>query len=64
MKIIWSEFASSSLKEIYLYHRDAAGLIIAKKLRDKIFDTTRQLIKHPDSGTIEQTLLPLKEGHR
>lgn len=64
MKIIWSNFASESLKEIYLYHKEVASEPIAKRLKTNIFNTTRQLIKHPLSGQIEETLAMLEQGHR
>lgn len=64
MKIIWSNFASESLKEIYLYHKEVASEPIAKRLKTSIFNTTRQLIKHPLSGQIEETLAMLEQGHR
>ena len=64
MKIIWSDFASNTLKKNYQYHKEVAGKIIAKKLKSKIFRSTKQLINHPDSGQIEESLKQLREGHR
>ncbi|WP_436415524.1 type II toxin-antitoxin system RelE/ParE family toxin [Petrimonas sp.] len=64
MKIIWSDFARAMLKDIYYYHKEVAGIPIAQKIRDRIFKTVRQLIKHPHSGQIEEFLLSLNEGHR
>ncbi len=64
MKIIWSRFAITMLKEIYLYHKDAAGVNVAKKLKSKIFSSVKQLRKHPDSGQIEKSLEQLGEDHR
>ncbi|PIQ34982.1 MAG: plasmid stabilization protein [Bacteroidetes bacterium CG18_big_fil_WC_8_21_14_2_50_41_14] len=64
MKIIWSGFAIEMLKEIFIYHKEVAGNRIAKRIRTKIFSTTKQLRQHPNSGQIEPTLEILKEGHR
>ncbi|MCF8347452.1 MAG: type II toxin-antitoxin system RelE/ParE family toxin [Bacteroidales bacterium] len=64
MKIIWSEFASEMLKETYLYHKEVAGIRIAKKLKSNIFSSTKQLKQYPDSGQIEPTLEVLNEEHR
>ena len=64
MKIIWSNFASESLKEIYLYHKEFASESIAKRLKTNLFNTTRQLNKHPLSGQIEETLATLEKDHR
>ena len=64
MKIIWTDFASNTLSEIYTYYKEVAGENVAKKIKTNIFSTTRQLEKHPYSGQIEKTLEKLEEGHR
>ena len=64
MKIIWSDFASETLKDIYDYYKKVASVTIARKIKENIFIATRQLINHPESGQIEETLLQLEEGHR
>jgi toxin ParE1/3/4 len=64
MKIIWSDFATHTLKEIYDYYKENASFRIAKKIKNKIFSTTRQLKKNPESGQIEVTLKNLNENHR
>ncbi len=64
MKIIWSKLATEELKEIFDYHNDIAGIQIAQRLRDKIFNSTKQLKIQPSSGQIEPNLSRLNEGHR
>lgn len=64
MKIIWSDFAKNTLKDIFVYLKDEANVAIARKTRDKIFKSVKQLIKHPFSGQIEESLRSLNEGHR
>ena len=64
MKILWSDFAAETLKEIYKYYKERAGEPVARKIKTNIFVATRQLLKHPESGQIEKTLEQLKEGHR
>ena len=64
MKIIWSDFASEMLIEIYKYYRETANEIVARKIKTNIFTATKQLIKHPNSGQIEETLSKLNQGHR
>ena len=64
MKIIWSDFASKTLKEIFQYHKKVAGKNIAQKLKSRVFNSTKLLIKHPDSGQIEKSLKQLGESHR
>jgi len=64
MKIIWSDFASETLSEIYQYYKEKASPTIAQKIKTEIFTATRQLKKHPSSGQIEINLEELNEGHR
>jgi len=63
MKIIWSDFAYKTLREIYDYHKAIAGDRVASKIKSNIFSTTKQLKKQPDSGQIEKTLDKINEGH-
>ncbi len=64
MRIIWSDFAVSELKDIFQYYKSVAGKNIAQKLINGIFQSTKQLIKYPESGQIEESLRKLNEGHR
>lgn len=64
MKIIWTDFASETLTEIYNYYKEKASPVIAQKIKSEIFRTTRLLKEHPYSGHIEFNLEKLKEGHR
>ncbi len=64
MKIIWSDFASETLRDIFQYHKKVVGENIAQKLKGKIFHSTKQLIKYPNSGQAEESLAELNEGHR
>ncbi len=64
MTIIWSDFASVNLQDVFLYHVKVAGENIARNLRNKIFETTKQLEYHPLAGQVEHSLVSLQEGHR
>ncbi len=64
MKIIWTAFAAETLKDIFDYYKDIVGKNIAHKIKTKIFNTTKQLKKQPDSGQIEISLEQFGEGHR
>jgi len=64
MEILWSDFALDSLKDIYLYYDQIAGKKVAKKIKDQIFNSVKQLKKYPKSGQIEEMLIELDEGHR
>jgi len=43
MKIIWSDFASETLSEIYQYYKEKASPTIAQKIKAEIFTATKQL---------------------
>lgn len=64
MKIIWSDFSSDMLVEIFNYYKENASYAIAKRTKTNIFKATRQLIKYPISGQIEESLKHLGEEHR
>ena len=64
MKILWTDFASSVLANIYSYYRVEASLKVAKRIRSDVFKAVRQLEHHPQSGQIEETLKELGEDHR
>lgn len=64
MKIIWTDFASKTLLEIYNYYKDAANKEIAVKIKNGIFEATKQLVNQPESEQIELTLEKLGEDHR
>ena len=64
MKIVWSDFASKTLQDIYLYHKEKAEKNIAQQVKSRIFSSTKQLIQYPNSGQLEETLAQLDEGHR
>lgn len=64
MQVIWTNFAVSELKSIYLYYRMVAGDSIADNIRKSVFIATKHLAKYPLSGTIEENLIDLNQEHR
>lgn len=64
MKVIWSDFASEMLNEIYSYHKEITSVRIAKKIKKGIFVSTKHLLRHPQLGQIQIYLEQLNEGHR
>ena len=64
MKIIWTDFASKMLREIYDYHKVNASRKTAVKIKKNIFASTRQLKNHPEMGQLEPFLMRLNENHR
>jgi len=63
-QIIWTNFAISELKNIYLYYRMIASDKVADKIRKSIFDGTKPLIKQPLIGAVEENLIDLGQEHR
>jgi plasmid stabilization system protein ParE len=63
-QIIWTNFAITELKNIFLYYRMVAGDKTAEKIRKSIFNSTKPLIKNPLIGAIEENLTELKQEHR
>ncbi|MDD2550060.1 MAG: hypothetical protein PHD00_08205 [Bacteroidales bacterium] len=41
MKVIWSDFASEMLKDIYDYYKEVANETIVRKIKENIFIATR-----------------------
>ena len=64
MKVIWSDFAIRMIKEIHFYHKEKVSIKIANKIKKDIFSTTKQLLKHPFSGSEEKALKKLNQNHR
>jgi plasmid stabilization system protein ParE len=64
MRVIWSDFASTSLYDIYKYYKEAAGKNVARRIKSRIFYAARHLNRHPESGQIEPNLNQLGENHR
>lgn len=64
MKIVWTDFASETLSDIYEYYKEKASPILAQKIKSEIFKSTRQLKQFPYSGHVELNLQKLNEGHR
>ena len=64
MKIIWTDFAANSLLEIYQFYKESASINVAFRIRSRIFNATRRLVKHPFSGQLEPNLIKLGEEHR
>lgn len=64
MKIVWTDFAIENLKDIFDYYSNKASKRTAHKIRKQILNSTKQLIKNPESGQIEFNLEILKQNHR
>jgi len=64
MKIVWTDFAISNLKDIFDYYAIEAHKKLAHKIRKQILKSSKQLINNPNSGPIEPNLLILNKNYR
>lgn len=64
MKILWTDFAAESLKEIFDYYKKETNPGIAAKIRRKVLLSTQQLLRNPESGQKELLLEDLAQDFR
>jgi len=64
VKVKWTSFAVIELRIIYQYYIDTAGVAVARRIKNNIINRANILKQHSLSGQLEETLLPLKQGHR
>ncbi len=63
-QVIWTNFAISELKNIYIYYKIVANVKVASKIKKNIFDAAKIIVKRPLIGVIEENLIELKQNHR
>jgi plasmid stabilization system protein ParE len=51
LKIKWTDFSKNQLKNIFEYHKEKAGVFVAKKMVTGIAKETLKLKTHPTSRT-------------
>ncbi|MFD0991052.1 type II toxin-antitoxin system RelE/ParE family toxin [Mariniflexile jejuense] len=56
LKLFWTDFSQKELEKIYKYHREKAGIRIAKKLVNGIYNETLKLQRQPEIGQAEELL--------
>lgn len=64
MEIIWTDFAIENLKIIFEFYAVKANKKVAHNICKQIFNTTKQLINHPNSGQKELYLEKLEKDYR
>jgi toxin ParE1/3/4 len=62
--IIWSEFASSELGEIYKYHLSIAGKKIAQQIVKEILADVRRLSTNTKIGAVESQITSSLTNYR
>ena len=64
VKIIWTESAVFELKNIYEYYKGKVSIIVAGKIKERIFSSVKQLKNYLLSGAIEENLIDTKYEYR
>ncbi len=57
LKLFRTDFSQKELENIYQYHREKAGIRIAKKLVNGIYNETLKLQRQPEIGQAEELLI-------
>lgn len=63
-QVVWTNFAISELKNVFLYYRMVANSATAEKIKKSILNSTKILTKNHLIGAIEENLIELKQEHR
>lgn len=56
IKVIWTNFAKSELKKIFVYYAENVNSQIAKNMVTGIVTESKRLKKNPEIGQIEELL--------
>jgi plasmid stabilization system protein ParE len=64
LKIFWTDNARLQLEDIFKYYYENAGLKIAQKLKNQIYNRTNQLVTFPESGPRELLLSARRFNYR
>ncbi len=64
LRIFWTDFSQRELEKIYEYYLEKAGIRVAKKLVNGIYNETLKLKNQPKIGQIEDLLKHRKQGFR
>mgnify|MGYP000389195470 CR=1 FL=1 len=62
--ILWSSFAEQQIANIYAYYVEEASVKVAKKIARGIIKAPDSLIKNPELGQLELSLIDLKIEYR
>ena len=64
LTIYWTQFAQIELESIYEYYREKAGVRVAKRLIEGIYNETLKLKSQPRIGQGEELLINRKQEFR
>lgn len=64
LKVFWTDFAKSELKNIFDCHKEKVSVKIAQQIVEQIVLTANELKSFPEMGTIEELLKNRPESFR
>lgn len=64
LKVFWTDFAKSELKNIFDYHKEKVSGKIAQQIVEQIVVTADELKSFPEIGTVEELLQSRSENFR
>lgn len=64
MRIRLTNFAKIQIRTIYSYHKEAASLQLAQKIKNEIDETILKLVGFPESGQVEEAMVHFGKMHR
>ena len=64
MKILITENAKEKLRDIFAYHKRAASLTIARKIKNELLERIKTLENFNEIGSLDRHLEYLNLGHR
>jgi len=64
LKVFWTDFAKSELKNIFDYHKEKVSVKIAKQIVEQIVITADKLKSFPEMGVVEELLQSRSETFR
>lgn len=64
LKVFWTDFAKSELKNIFDYHKEKLSVKIAKQIVEQIVVTVDELKSFSEMGVVEELLQSRPENFR
>ena len=64
LKVYWTDFAKSELKNIFDFHKNSVNVRIAQQIAEQIVATANGLGNFPEIGVVEELLQNRSENFR
>jgi plasmid stabilization system protein ParE len=57
MKVVWTNLAMAQLYDVFQYYKETVSLKVAKSIKNKIYEKTKNRSRFPEIGQIESNSL-------